>query len=111
MSQHICECTTSSGRSVRVVAGYDRRLDELFLQVHDETAAASADDEEDENAVFFFAPPGWRSVQLITDTLERLGIVVPQTFVTGFAEDQRTFAGNRVVRHRLDGEPTVVLPG
>ena len=92
-----------------MVAGYDRRLDELFLQVHDESDEDSP--EEDDDAVYFFAPPGWRSVQSIADALERLEIAVPATFVAGIAEDQRNRAGNRVVRHSFDSGPTVVHAG
>ena len=109
MSQYSCQCTTRSGRAVRVVAGYDRRLDELFLQVHDELDEDSP--EEDDDAVYFFAPPGWTSVQSIAGALARLEITVPPTFIAGIEEDQRNCAGNRVVRHRFDGDATVVHAG
>lgn len=109
MSKHTYVCTTPSGRTVRVAAGYDRRLDEVFLQVHDETEGNEVED--DEHAIFFFAPPGWRDVTLIAETLQSLAVPVPESFIPGIADDQRRHAGNRIVQHRLGGEPTLLLAG
>ena len=112
MSRHLCQCTTRSGRAVRVVAGHDRATGGVFLQVHDILDEGNADaGEEDGDAVYFFSPGRWTSVASIADALEQLGIAVPATFIAGIDEDQRENAGNRIVRHRVDGEPTVVHGG
>jgi hypothetical protein len=110
MSRHHV-CLMHQGRAILVVAGYDRPLRQLFLEVlrHDKCRPTGEDDilydSLHEPAL------GWTVIGTLTDKLAALGIVVPQSLIEAVCLDQRVDAGNRVVRHHADQPPEVMATG
>ena len=105
MSRHHFE-TRHSGRRVRVVAGYDRPLDEFFLQI---LVAPSDDDAEDEFVYMSLCESGtdWTELQALTDRLAVLNIEPPATFLPAILEDRRRQIGNRLAFHHFDRDPEI----
>ena len=95
-------------RNVLVVAGYDRRLRELFLQVLVEPIGTSVADDEIVYASLNDPWRDWTNVATVTEQLERLGIEVPRSLMQAVRLDQALDAGNRVVEHHADRPPTVL---
>ncbi len=84
-------------RDVLVVAGHDRPLREVFLQVlmvHDGDPGA-----EDDVLYASVHEPwrDWTDMATVTGQLARFGIVVPNSLLKAVRLDQRNEAGNRVV--------------
>jgi hypothetical protein len=95
-------------KDVLVVAGYDRPLRQVFLQVlitHDGDNAA------DENVLYASVHEPWRDwsdVATVRDQLAQLGMVVPNSLLNAVRLDQISNAGNRVVEHHADRPPAVL---
>ena len=89
------------GQAVLVVAGYDRPLRELFLQVfrHQESMVPS----EDEIVYDSLHEPGidWTDIDTLTKKLSTLEICVPKELIEAVYLDQRFNAGNTVVEHHV----------
>ena len=96
-------------RDVLVVAGYDRPLRELFLQVLVEPIGPPAANDELVYASVSDAWRDWTNVATVTDQLEQFeqfGIEVPRSLMQAVRLDQALDAGNRVVEHHADRPPT-----
>lgn len=110
MSRHSAQ-TRYLGRELVVVAGYDRPLNELFLQVlgpENEPAPA-------EECVLYssiYEPNlDWTDINTVSDKLIELGIVVPGSLLEAVYLDQLFHVGNLVARHHVDQPPEVLLAG
>ena len=106
MSRHHVQARCGQ-RDVLVVAGYDRPLRELFLQVLGSGRTDGLDDDE----IYASLNDPWRdwtNVATVTEQLERLGIEVPRSLMQAVRLDQVLDAGNRVVEHHADRPPTVL---
>ena len=106
MSRH-CFDTLLRGRRVRVVGGYDRPLDEFFLQI---LLAPLADDRAQEEFVYTsLCEPDddWSDPETLTARLAELRIDPPATFLPAIVDDRRRQVGNRLARHHFDREPEV----
>ena len=95
-------------RDVLVVAGYDRPLRELFLQVLVEPIGPAAADDEIVYASIHEPWRDWTDVATVTEQLGRLGIEVPSSLMQAVRLDQALDAGNRVLEHHADRPPTVL---
>ena len=110
MSRHhirLSQC----GRAIVVVAGYDRPLRQLFLQVlRDEESRPTC---EDDILYDSLREPAldWSVIGTLTDQLVKLAIAVPESLIEAVYLDQRCNAGNRVVRHHADQPPEVLTAG
>lgn len=109
MSRHHVH-TELDDRQVLVVAGYDRPLKELFLQVLSDDS-----DPQAEEAVLYSSlhepQRDWRSVDALIEALAELGLVVPASMLDAVGWDQDLNAGNRMVVHHFDQPPEVLLAG
>ena len=106
MSRHHAQARCGT-RDVHVVAGYDRPLREVFLQVQ---TAHHGDPGAEEDVLYASVHEPWRDwtdVATVTGQLARLGIVVPDSLLKAVHLDQRNEACNRVVEHPTDRPPTV----
>lgn len=94
-----------------MVAGYDRPLNDLFLQVlgHEDARAAV------EECVLYSSlrepQRDWTDINTVSDKLTELGIEVPDSLLEAVYLDQLFHAGNRMVRHHIDRPPEVLLAG
>jgi hypothetical protein len=94
-----------------VVAGYDRPLRQLFLQVlRDAEGRPTCDDDILYDSLHDPALD-WRLIGTLTDKLVTLGIAVPDSLIEAVYLDQCFNAGNRVVRHHADRPPEVLMAG
>jgi hypothetical protein len=84
--------------------GYDRRLNEFFLQLWDDGPGAEAD----EPAYSSLDEPAadWRDIATVIRRLEDLDVVVPRSMIDTVVADSVHRAGNRIVEHALDGRVT-----
>ncbi len=100
MSRHHLR-TVRDGRPVLVVMGYDRPLDEFFLQLWEDGPGVDAD----EPAYSSLDEPvaDWRDIATVVRRLEELDVAVPRSMVDAVVADGACRAGNRVVEHALDG--------
>lgn len=105
MSQHYCT-TTANGRAVRVLAGYDRPLRELFLHVF---VASGRSQDKLLYASLHEPQRDWTDPQTLIDKLVELQVAVPDSFVPAIVADQRAGAGNKIVVHYFDRPPDVTL--
>ena len=103
MSRH--HLRTARGASpVLVVVGYDRPLNEFFLQLWDVGPEAEAD----EPAYSSLDEPAadWRDIATVVRRLEDLDVAVPRSMIDAVVADSVRRAGNRIVEHTLDGRVT-----
>ena len=104
MSRHHIQLM-HEGPAVLVVAGYDRPLRELFLQVFrcQENVLAG----EDEIVYDSLYEPGldWTDIGTLTEKPSKLEICVPKELIEAVYLDQRFNAGNIVVGHHVDQTP------
>ena len=107
MSRHYVQARCGQ-RDVLVVAGYERPLEEVFLQVLVEPIGPPSADDEIVYASLNDPWRDWTSVATVTEQLERLGIEVPRSLMQAVRLDQALDAGNRVVDHHADRPPTVL---
>lgn len=87
-----------------VVMGYDRPLNEFFLQLWDDGPEAEAD----EPAYSSLDEPGadWRDIATVIRRLEELDVPVPRSMIDAVVADGVRRAGNRIVEHAPDGRAT-----
>ena len=99
------------GGAIVVVAGYDRPLRQLFLQVlRDAEGRPTCDDDILYDSLHDPALD-WSLIGTLTDKLATLGIAVPESLIEAVYLDQRFNTGNRVVRHHADRPPEVLMAG
>jgi hypothetical protein len=103
MSRHHLR-TVRNGRPWLVVVGYDRPLNEFFLQLWDDAPGADAD----EPAYSSLHEPAadWRDIATVLQRLAELGIEVPGSMIDAVVADSVRRAGNRIVEHAPDGGVT-----
>ncbi len=103
MSRHHLRTTRGAG-PVLVVMGYDRPLNEFFLQLWDDDPEAEAD----EPAYSSLDEPtaDWRDIATVVRRLEELDVAVPRSMIDAVVADSIYRAGNRIVEHALDGGVT-----
>lgn len=103
MSRHHLR-TVRGANPVLVVMGYDRPLNEFFLQLWDDSPGADADapaySSLDEPAA------DWRDIATVVRCLEDLGVQVPRSMIDAIIGDGVHRAGNRIVEHASDGTVT-----
>lgn len=106
MSRHYIRLM-HEGRAVLVVAGYDRPLRELFLQVF--LYRENQPTDEDDILYDSLHEPAldWTMISTLTGKLHALGIEVPASQIEAVHSDQCFNAGNIVVRYHA-GQPTVL---
>ena len=103
MSRH--HLRTARGASpVLVVMGYDRPLNEFFLQLWDDGPEA----EGDEPAYSSLDEPAadGRDIATVVQRLEDLDVSVPRSMIDAVVADSVRRAGNRIVEHAIDGRVT-----
>jgi hypothetical protein len=103
MSRH--HLRTARGTSpLLVVMGYDRPLNEFFLQLWDDAPGAEAE----EPAYSSLAEPeaDWRDIATVARRLEELDVPVPRSMIDAVVADCVQRAGNRIVEHAPDGRAT-----
>lgn len=109
MSRHQVQVRLD-GRQVLVVAGYDRPLKKLFLQVLSDGSDPQADE-----AVLYSSlhepHRDWRSVGTLTEVLAELDLTVPAGMLDAVRGDQALNVGNRMVVHHFDRLPELLLAG
>jgi hypothetical protein len=103
MSRHHVH-TVRDGSPCIVVMGYDRPLNEFFLQLWNDAPGADAD----EPAYSSLHEPAadWRDIATVLRRLRELGIEVPHSMIDAVVADSFRRAGNRVVEHPPDGGVT-----
>jgi hypothetical protein len=103
MSRH--HLRTVRGTSpLLVVMGYDRPLNEFFLQLWDDGLEAEAD----EPAYSSLDEPeaDWRDIATVVRRLAELAVPVPRSMIDAVVADSVRRAGNRIVEHTLEGRVT-----
>lgn len=110
MSQHSV-CTRYQGDEVVVVAGYDRPLNDLFLQVLGHEDASQAMEECVLYSSLHEPQHDWTDINTVLDKLTELSIEVPDSLLEAVSLDQLRHVGNRMVRHHLNQSPEVLLAG
>lgn len=87
-----------------VVMGYDRPLNEFFLQFWDDGPGADAG----EPAYSSLDEPAadWRDITTVVRRLEAFDVTVPRSMIDAVLADSVHRAGNRIVEHALDGAMT-----
>ncbi len=110
MSRHHIRLSCCGGAIV-VVAGYDRPLRQLFLQVLRDAEGRPTC--EDDIVYDNLQEPAldWSLIGTLTDKLATLGIAVPESLIEAVHLDQCLNAGNRVLRHHADRPPEVLMTG
>jgi hypothetical protein len=91
MSQHLATATLD-GHPVEIVAGFDRRLGDYFLQVIDE---------RNDMLYTSLQEPllDWTDIATLRTKVAELGLRLPAQLVDEVEGDGRRRAGNRIVRH------------
>lgn len=101
MSQHHSAARTSRGKPAFVVAGWDRRLSELFVRAY-HGASANVDK-------MHHASDGYSSIDDVHAVLHFLRLTVPQSFAQELVQDLACNAGNRIVSHDFNRGPRVLI--
>ena len=103
MSQHLATATLD-GHPVEIVAGFDRRLGDYFLQVIDE---------RNDMLYTSLQEPllDWTDIATLRTKVAELGLRLPAQLVDEVEGDGRRRAGNRIVRHVADGPPITLVAG
>lgn len=103
MSRHLAAATLA-GQPVEVVAGFDRRLGDYFLQV------AGPDDDMLYTSL---QEPwlDWTDIGTLRAKLDELGLTLSGRVVDEVEADGLHRVGNRIVRHHGDGPPVTLLAG
>lgn len=101
MSQHLATATLD-GHPVEIVAGFDRRLGDYFLQVIDE---------RNDMLYTSLQEPllDWTDIATLRTKVGDLGLRLPAQVVDEVEGDGRRRAGNRIVRHSTDGPPVTLM--
>ena len=110
MSQHLATATLD-GHPVEIVAGFDRRLGDYFLQVIDERNDMLYTSLQD--PLLHLQEPllDWTDIATLRSKVAELGLRLPAQLVDEVEGDGRRRAGNRIVRHLADGPPVTLLAG
>ena len=103
MSQHLATATLD-GRLVEIVAGFDRRLGDYFLQVIDE---------RNDMLYTSLQEPllDWTDIATLRVKVADLGLQLPTQLLDEVEADGLRRAGNRIVRHTVNGPPTTLVAG
>ncbi|NUZ07578.1 hypothetical protein [Piscinibacter koreensis] len=103
MSQHLATARLN-GRRVEVVAGFDRRLGDYFLQVVDE---------RNDMLYTSLQEPllDWTDISTLRGKVAELGLQLPSLVLCEVESDGLQLAGNRIVRHAADGPPVTLMVG
>ena len=103
MSRHHLR-TAVAGVPTLIVMGYDRPLNEYFLQLWVDGPGPDADEPTysslDEPAA------DWRDIGTVVRKLGELGVQVPRSMIDAVVADAAVRAGNRIVEHTPDGGMT-----
>lgn len=110
MSQHSVRIRYRS-REVVVIAGYDRPLNDLFLQVLAHKEAPQVIEEHVLYSSLHEPRRDWSDINTVSDKLTELGIEVPDSLLEAVYLDQLFHVGNRIVRHHINQPPEVLLAG
>ena len=110
MSQHSVH-TRYGDHDVVVVAGYDRPLNDLFLQVLGREEGQKALEECLLYSSIHEPQRDWTDINTVSSKLTELGIEVPDSLLEAVYLDQLFHVGNRVVRHHPNQPPEVLLAG
>lgn len=103
MSRHHLRTVRGTSRLL-VVIGYDRPLNEFFLQLWDDAPAAEA--EEPAYSSLDEPEADWRDIATVIRRLEELDVPVPRSMIDAVVADGVQRAGNRIVEHAPDGRAT-----
>ncbi len=103
MSQHLATATLD-GRTVEIVAGFDRRLGDYFLQVLGERHAMLYTSLREPLL-------DWTDIATLRAKVAELGLQLPAKLVDEVEGDGLRRAGNRIVRHLVDGPPVTLMAG
>lgn len=110
VSQHSFH-TRYRGQEVVVVTGYDRPLNDLFLQV----MGCEGDPQDEEDCVLYSSihepQRDWSDINTVSSKLTELGIEVPDCLLEAVYLDQLFHVGNRMLRHHSDHPPEVLQAG
>jgi hypothetical protein len=100
MSRHIIR-SRHDGLPVLVVAGYDRPLRELFLQVIREAADTAPKNTAETFIYDSLDEPheDWTDINTLCEKLARLDIQVPRSLIDQIYLDQVFNVGSRIVEH------------
>lgn len=104
MSRHIYSTTTDDGKSVKVVMGYDRPLNYLFMTVEELSppeAAPTEDDDQDSPYLYsnmddLCAGLEIQEIEYFLDILKDLQISIPEPMIAHIQEDQVNKVGNLI---------------
>lgn len=110
MSQHSTP-TRYHDQKVEVVAGYDRPLNDLFLQVLSDADEHPAQEERVLYSSIHEPLLDWTDINTLSAKLVELGIEVPENLLEAVYLDQIFHVGNLVVRHHHNQAPEVLLAG
>jgi hypothetical protein len=103
MSRHFSPARTARNKAACVIAGYDRRLGEFFLQVFCGTKPLIHK--------MNFSHQGFRTAQHLCDALFAQGISVVESLVQELRNDGANNVGNRIVEHSFDAPLKVIASG
>ncbi len=110
MSRHSASARYQK-RNVVVVAGFDRPLNTLFLQVLDEDGPCSSPGEGIQYSNLQEPQLDWTDINVVAAKLAELGIGVPDSLLEAVYLDQLFQAGNLVVWHHADRPAEILLAG
>jgi len=98
------------GCNLTVVAGHDRPMSTLFLQLLQDSATS---EEEDVLLYSSLSEPklDWTDINTVADKLTALGIEPPDSLLEGVFMDQCLDIGNLMVEHHFDRPPTLLYAG
>jgi len=107
VSRHLAKATLD-GHSVEVIAGFDRRLRQFFLDVMDEAV-----DSEERIVYTSLHEPwlDWTDLQTLALRVGQLRLELPPTLLPEVRTDAANSAGNRIVRQQAGQEPCSLLEG
>jgi len=103
MSQHLATATLE-GHPVEIVAGFDRRLGDYFLQVIDERNDMLYTSLQEPRL-------DWTDIGTLRTKVAKIGLWLPAQLVDEVEGDGRRRAGNRIVRHLADGPAVTLMSG
>lgn len=101
MSQHLATATLD-GHPVEIVAGFDRRLGDYFLQVIDE---------RNDMLYTSLQEPllDWTDIATLRVKVADLGLLLPTQLLDEVEADGLRRAGNRIVHHTANGPPMTLV--
>lgn len=103
MSRHLSPAMGPRGGAKYVVAGWDRRLQELFLVVHKGPSPTVES--------ITLSEQGFASADEIASRLAHFALSCPDSLFQELRADQVANAGNRIVRHSFTAPIEVLATG